>query len=90
MLPRTALGSLAFDRTTLKRERMRLTVGHSQHIIILDALSNRDAQRAERMMIEHSHATLNYHELFVDKGHGSQVVPLRPNRGTNGQSAALD
>ncbi len=65
MLPLTALGSLAFDRTSLRRERMRLTVGHSQHVIIFDALQKRDAQRAERMMIEHSHATLNYHELFV-------------------------
>lgn len=73
-LPLTALGTLAFDRTTLKRERMRLTVGHSQHVIIHDALTKRQAQRAERMMIEHSHATLNYEQLFVQQGPTASVA----------------
>lgn len=90
-LPLTALGTLAFDRTTLKRERMRLTVGHSQHVIILDALIKRDGQRAERMMIEHSNATLNYEQLFVDKDQGAAPLPLyQRHRGTNGRRAALD
>lgn len=66
-LPLTALGTLAFDQTHVKREKMRLTVGHSQHVIIFDALQKRDAARAETMMREHSHATLNYSELFVLK-----------------------
>lgn len=66
LLPMTALGTLAFDETTLERQRMRLTVGHSQHVIIVDALQKRDGQRAERMMIEHSNATLNYAQLFVE------------------------
>ena len=66
-LPLTALGTLAFDQTHMKREKMRLTVGHSQHVIIFDALQKGDAARAEFMMREHSHATLNYSELFVLK-----------------------
>jgi GntR family transcriptional regulator, vanillate catabolism transcriptional regulator len=64
-LPLTALGTLAFDPANLERERMRLTVGHSQHVIILDAIKKQDSARAETMMREHSHATLNYAELFV-------------------------
>ncbi len=64
-LPFAALGTLAFERTLEKRDRIRLRVGHSQHIIILDALRKRDAARAEAMMREHSHATLNYADLFV-------------------------
>lgn len=67
MLPLTALGTLAFDKTNLRRERMRLTVGHSQHVIIFDALKKRESQRAEAMMREHSNATLNYADLFVKK-----------------------
>ena len=90
-LPLTALGTLAFDRTTLKRERMRLTVGHSQHVIILDALSKQQGQRAEQMMIEHSHATLNYEQLFVNKtDHSALLSPRQTKRGANGHSATLD
>ena len=94
MLPLTALGTLAFDQTTLKRERMRLTVGHSQHVIIMDALVKRDQQRAERMMIEHSYATLNYEQLFVDKGERAALLPAHQSamrhRGDHGHCAALD
>lgn len=67
MLPYAALGTLAFERADFKRERMRLTVGHSQHVIIFDALRQGDAQRAEAIMREHSSATLNYTDLFVKK-----------------------
>lgn len=66
-LPLTGLGTLAFDKTNWRRERMRLTVGHSQHVIIFDALKKRDGQRAEAIMREHSNATLNYADLFVKK-----------------------
>ncbi len=67
MLPLAKLGSLVFDTTNPRRERMRLMVGHSQHVILLDALRQRDGARAEAMMREHSHATLNYADLFVRK-----------------------
>ncbi len=65
MLPYAALGTLAFEKADFRHERMRLTVGHSQHVIIFDALRQRDAQRAEAIMREHSNATLNYTDLFV-------------------------
>jgi len=75
MLPLTALGTLAFDKTTYQRERMRLTVGHSQHVIIFDALKKGDGQRAEAMMREHSLATLNYTDLFVRKVYDFGAAP---------------
>ncbi len=65
MLPLAALGTLAFDPTDYRRQRMRLTVGHSQHVIVFDAIKKGDGQRAEAMMREHSKATLNYRDLFV-------------------------
>lgn len=66
-LPFAALGTLAFENTGYERERTRLTVGYSQHIIVLDAIRKRDAARAEAMMREHSQATLNYADLFVSR-----------------------
>lgn len=66
-LPLTALGTLSFAKiVSPARERLRLTVGHSQHVIILDAMEKGEAARAEEMMREHSLATLNYSNLFVD------------------------
>ncbi len=47
------------------RERLRLTVGHSQHVIIWDAICNQDAIRAENIMREHAQAPLRYAELFL-------------------------
>ncbi len=65
MLPLAALGTVAFDPTSHRRERLRLTVGHSQHVIIFDAIKKGDGQRAEAMMREHSLATVNYTDLFA-------------------------
>lgn len=67
MLPMAGLGTLAFDPSNFARERMRLTVGHSQHVILFDAFKQRDRLRAEAIMREHSKATLNYADLFVRK-----------------------
>ncbi|MBL4629504.1 MAG: GntR family transcriptional regulator [Roseicyclus sp.] len=76
MLPLTSLGSLMFKATNPRRERMRLTVGHSQHVIIFDALLKRDAARAEAMMREHSHAALNYSDLFVTTSDIAEPEPV--------------
>lgn len=77
MLPLTGLGVLSFVAAEPHLERMRLTVGHSQHVIILDALKKGDAGRAEAMMREHSHAVLNYAELFVRDVHDLGTVSSR-------------
>ncbi|MGR3502473.1 GntR family transcriptional regulator [Pseudaestuariivita sp.] len=72
-LPFAKLGSLVFEGTNPRRQHMRLTVGHSQHVILLDALRKRDGARAEAMMREHSHATLNYSSLFVHKAYREET-----------------
>lgn len=63
--PMAALGALSFDLNQPKREAMRIAVGHAQHAVILDAIESCDASRAEAVMREHSHATLNYARLFA-------------------------
>jgi GntR family transcriptional regulator of vanillate catabolism len=59
--------TLAFGPTNLEHRRMRLTIGHSQHAIIPDAIYKQAAARTEMMMREHSHAILSYSNLFVAK-----------------------
>lgn len=76
MLPMASLGTLAFDPSDFARQRMRLTVGHSQHVILFDAFKQRDRLRAETIMREHSMATLNYADLFVRKKYH---LPDKPN-----------
>ncbi len=63
-LPLLKLGVLVFNRANIEREKLRMTVGHTQHMIIYDAISRKDASRAEAMMREHSNATVLYSELF--------------------------
>jgi len=64
-LPMTGLGSLAIKKMNFRRERMRLTVGHSQHVLMYDAIRKRDGARVEALMREHSKAILNYEDIFV-------------------------
>lgn len=71
MLPMTALGTLAIKKMDFRRERMRLTVGHTQHVMLFDTFDKRDAARAETLMREHSRAILNYEDIFV-QGHFDQ------------------
>ncbi|MEM9105903.1 MAG: GntR family transcriptional regulator [Pseudomonadota bacterium] len=62
-LPLLKLGVLVFNRGKVEQEMLRLTIGHTQHMIIFDALKRRDKARAEAMMREHSNATVLYSEL---------------------------
>lgn len=62
--PMAALGQLNFDLDQPERETIRVQLGHAQHVIILDAIESGDATRAEAVMREHAHATLNYARLF--------------------------
>lgn len=65
MLPMAALGTLAIKKMNLRREQMRLTVGHSQHVMLYDSFQKCDGARAEALMREHSKAILNYEDIFV-------------------------
>jgi GntR family transcriptional regulator of vanillate catabolism len=73
--PMAALGALSFDLDQPKREAMRIAIGHAQHAIVFHAIEARDAARAESVMREHSHATLNYARLF-DSSDASQATSL--------------
>lgn len=64
-IPIVTPGSFSRLGGKTKRERLRLTVGHSQHVIIWDAILGGDAIRAENMMREHANAPLRYAELFL-------------------------
>lgn len=63
-LPLLKLGVLVFNKDKLKQELLRLTIGHTQHVVIFDAIKRGDVARAESVMREHSNATVLYSNLF--------------------------
>ena len=73
-LPMAELGAVAPNLDRLAGEFTRMSIGHAQHAIIYDAISNGDAMRAEMVMREHSHATLDYARLFVGKDAVNQSI----------------
>lgn len=76
-LPMLALGLFDFKIDQVDRERMRITVAHSQHTIVMDAIERGDALRAEMMMREHSNAILRYATLFVENSDADVLSILR-------------
>ncbi|MBX2836719.1 MAG: GntR family transcriptional regulator [Gammaproteobacteria bacterium] len=75
-LPLAALGTHVPDMDQLDREVLRLSVGHSQHSIIRQAIESGDAMRAELIMREHSNATLEYARLFVGEEVDAHIPTL--------------
>jgi GntR family transcriptional regulator, vanillate catabolism transcriptional regulator len=73
-LPMAELGAVVPDLDRLAGEFMRMSIGHAQHTIIYEAISCGDAMRAEMVMREHSHATLDYARLFVGKDAVDQSI----------------
>ena len=63
-LPLLKLGVLVYNRDKVEQEMLRLTIGHTQHMIIFDAIKRGNQARAEAMMREHSNATVLYTELI--------------------------
>lgn len=64
-IPIVTPGHFALNEDKMDKERIRVTVGHSQHVIVLDAIEAGEPLRAEMMMREHAHATFRYAKLFV-------------------------
>lgn len=64
-LPMLGLGVFDYKFGHVEGERTRITVAHSQHRIVIDAIEMKEAMRAEMMMREHSNAILRYAQLFV-------------------------
>ncbi len=65
-IPAIRPGTFALNKDRLKQERVRMTVGHSHHVLVWDAIKAGEITRADMLMREHAHAPLNYARLFVD------------------------
>lgn len=76
-LPMAELGVVAPNMDRLDGEFVRMSIGHAQHVIIRTAIMRGDAMRAEMVMREHSHATLDYARLFVGGDVGAHVPSLK-------------
>ena len=64
-IPIVAPGAFAEVEGMAQAEMLRMTVGHTQHVIIWDAISTGDPVRAENMMREHAGAPVRYARLFI-------------------------
>lgn len=73
-LPMAELGTVAANLDRLEGEFTRMSIGHAQHTIIYEAISRGDAMRAEMVMREHAHATLDYARLFVGEDAVGQTI----------------
>jgi GntR family transcriptional regulator of vanillate catabolism len=73
-LPLAELGAVVPNLDRIAGEFMRMSIGHAQHTIIYEAISGGDSMRAEMVMREHSHATLDYARLFVGEDAVDQSI----------------
>ena len=62
--PLLGLGTIVFNEERAAEERMRLRFGNMQHRVILDAITRRDAFRAETLMREHANQVPVYTTLL--------------------------
>lgn len=65
--PLLGLGTVLLNKDRADQERMRLQFGNMQHRVILDAIQNRDAFRAETLMREHANQIPVYTSLLVQE-----------------------
>ncbi len=73
-LPMLGPGMISVNKDRIAHEATRMFVGHTQHVIIHDAILSGDATRAENMMREHSNTTLRYPELFGNTDAGDSIA----------------
>jgi GntR family transcriptional regulator of vanillate catabolism len=76
-IPIAAPGAFAEVQGLAKSEMLRLTVGHSQHAIIWDAIRSGNPIRAENMMREHANAPVRYAELFIGEGYQRKLFATK-------------
>jgi GntR family transcriptional regulator of vanillate catabolism len=73
-IPIVAPGAFAEVEGMAQAELMRMTVGHTQHVIIWDAICARDPIRAENMMREHAGAPVRYAKLFIGSSYVDKLL----------------
>lgn len=73
-IPIVAPGAFTEVEGMAQAEMLRMTVGHTQHVIIWDAIKSRDAIRAEHMMREHAGAPVRYAKLFIGPAYQKKLL----------------
>lgn len=73
-IPIVAPGAFAEVEGMAQAEMLRMTVGHTQHVIIWDAIRARDPIRAENMMREHAGAPVRYAKLFIGPSYQDKLM----------------
>ncbi len=73
-IPIVAPGAFTEVEGMAQAEMLRITVGHTQHVIIWDAIRAGDAVRAEHMMREHAGAPVRYARLFIGEGYYKKLL----------------
>jgi len=63
-LPFASADSIVIDKTALDREYRKLRFAQMQHILVLDAIVQREAARVEMLMREHAWIGFRYGKLF--------------------------
>ncbi|SIO11143.1 GntR family transcriptional regulator [Vannielia litorea] len=73
-IPIVAPGAFAEVEGMAQAELLRMTVGHTQHVIIWDAIRSGEAIRAENMMREHAGAPIRYAKLFIGPSYVNKLM----------------
>ena len=73
-IPIVSPGAFAEVEGMAQAEMLRMTVGHTQHVIIWDAIRSGDAVRAENMMREHAGAPVRYAKLFIGPSYQEKLL----------------
>lgn len=73
-IPIVAPGAFTEVEGMAQAELLRMTVGHTQHIIIWDAIRAGDPIRAENMMREHAGAPVRYAKLFIGPSYVEKLL----------------
>jgi GntR family transcriptional regulator of vanillate catabolism len=63
-LPFASAASILIDKSALDREYQKLRFAQMQHILVFDALEQREAARVEMLMREHAWVGFRYGRLF--------------------------
>ena len=81
-MPMLEVGAMVFDRQVLstkegmERSNFRLKLGNSQHKVIVEAIQNGDAVRAEGVMREHSNTMVEYIQVFEKRNEELTIKDL--------------
>ncbi|MDB5818541.1 MAG: GntR family transcriptional regulator [Rhizobacter sp.] len=76
-LPFASADSIIIDEQSLGHEFEKLRFAHLQHMLVFEALEQRESGRVEMLMREHAYIGLRYGKLFGLPVHGATPRPAR-------------